>query len=559
MASAGAAPVGRAGAGPWWEPPFRVLWRVFTSVRFALALTGFLAVVGFAGVLIPQIPIPMRGNPAAVDAWLQRQEGRYGFLTEPMHWAGLFNVFGTLWFKFGLGVLVVAVTVCTANRLPPTLRNTFRPRMRVPDAYFERARSRTGFAIEGDATTVERALRRRWYKVHRFDEGGSTYLFADRFAWAQLSTFVSHLGLIVVLAGAVTSVLLTDETSIFVAEGTTRAVGGLGDGDLMQVRVFDAIEGRDAEGNIIDYRTVFAVDRQGQEVCRGFSTVNSPLSCEGYRFHQSLFDSNGGQLVVRDAATGNALYDETLPLTQTMPLPEVLVKDATTGATLFHDYVALTDIVEGAWLAPLTIGGRSFVVGARPEDDDAWSLVVFEATAAANAGAGSEPVRLVVAEGQSGVADGLEFAFPFLGGAPAAFLDDVPGAERAILQVPFDIEGQRYASLVGLPDGPLRLEPGASIVAGGREYTFAGTRDFTGLTIRRDPGTKIIWIAGVMIIAGLLGTFYLPRRRLWAKISGGHVSMAGVAERTVNFPKEMRAIGRAAGAHLDPEPDDDDR
>lgn len=552
MAKAGATSVGRAGTGPWWDP-FRAVWRLLTSVRFAFAITGFLAIVGFLGVVIPQIPIPMRGNPTAVDAWLALQEDRYGIFTEPMHRIGLFNVFDALWFKLSLGVLVVSVTVCTANRMPPTFRNVFRPPKRVPDTYFERARNRFDFALSGaNADEVERQLRKRRYKVSQFREGAATYLFADRFPWSQLSTFISHLGLIVVLAGATVSVLLADETSVLIGEGTTRAVGDVGDGGLMQVRVFDAIEGRDEAGNIIDYRTEFAVFRQGQEVCRGFSTVNSPLSCEGYRFHQSFFDANGGQLTVRDTGSGNTLYNETIPFSETVPLPEIVVTAAGSDRELFRDFVPLTDIVEDAWLAPLSIDGRDFLVGVRPAGDEEWALVVFELSATGDA----EDARLVIPEGESAVAGGLDFEFAFLGGAPAAFLDDAPGADRALLQMPVDREGNRHAVLVGLPGGPLRLSPEESVVVEGREYTFGGPRDFTGLTIRRDPGTRVIWFAGGMIMIGLVGTFYLPRRRLWAKIEGERVQLAGVAERTVNYPKEMRAIARATGANV-AEPDDD--
>ena len=124
-------------SGRWSEnDPLRWRWRGLTSVRFALALIGFLALASLAGVLIPQLPIEMRNNPEAVAAWLALQEQRFGFLADPMDRLGLFEVFRSPWFLGGLALLVASVCVCTANRLPPIWRNVLHPQTRVPDDYF---------------------------------------------------------------------------------------------------------------------------------------------------------------------------------------------------------------------------------------------------------------------------------------------------------------------------------------------------------------------------------------------------------------------------------------
>src|SRR6266540_2775428 len=95
--------------------PLRWLWHGLTSVRFALGLIGFLALSSLLGVVIPQVPAPMRDNPAAISAWLNLQHDRFGFLATPMERLGLFEVFRTYWFAGALGLLVASVCVCTAN------------------------------------------------------------------------------------------------------------------------------------------------------------------------------------------------------------------------------------------------------------------------------------------------------------------------------------------------------------------------------------------------------------------------------------------------------------
>ena len=242
--------------------PFMAVFRLLTSVRFALALIAFLAGASLLGVLLPQIPAQMRSDPTAVAGWLAFQEQRYGSFTGSMHSFGLFDVFRSLWFITSLGVLVLSVCVCTANRLPPIWRNVTRPHARVSDEYFQR----TTTAIDVPAPDVDSLaweLRRRRYRVAISPEGGATYLFADRFPWAQMATFVSHLALILFLAGGLVTILTARETNIIIAEGETRPVFGLNDADHMQLFVEDAVGRFDRTGFPLDYRSKLTVFKDG--------------------------------------------------------------------------------------------------------------------------------------------------------------------------------------------------------------------------------------------------------------------------------------------------------
>src|SRR6185436_1597345 len=61
--------------------PLRTIWQLLTNVKFALVLVGLALSAGLIGVVIPQVPGPMRGNPAARSAWLELREQTYGPLT----------------------------------------------------------------------------------------------------------------------------------------------------------------------------------------------------------------------------------------------------------------------------------------------------------------------------------------------------------------------------------------------------------------------------------------------------------------------------------------------
>ena len=62
-----------------------------------------------------------------------------------------------------------------------------------------------------------------------------------------------------------------------------------------------------------------------------------------------------------------------------------------------------------------------------------------------------------------------------------------------------------------------------------------------------------------MAIIGLAITFYIPRRRVWVKVTGSRTYMAGIAERTSRFSRELRRLGAELGSQDALQPGDLDR
>lgn len=69
--------------------PLRFTWQLLCNVKFALFLVGLAGIAGMIGVVVPQMPIPMRGNPAARQAWLELQHNDFGAFATPMERLGL--------------------------------------------------------------------------------------------------------------------------------------------------------------------------------------------------------------------------------------------------------------------------------------------------------------------------------------------------------------------------------------------------------------------------------------------------------------------------------------
>lgn len=540
---------GRLRAGGF--DPLRPVFRFLTSVRVAIVLVLIVVVAALLGVFFPQAPDPVRLNPDAYNVFEQTQRGRYGVFTGAMRAAGLFEVFHTVWFNGLFFLLLAAVAVCTYNRLAPTWRSVRKPLRSVNDRYFERAHARAASDGPLALTDVEATLRSRRFKVERVSErDGAVYLFADRYSWAALATFASHLSLILFMAGGIVSKLVGFQTYINVGEGMTQPVFPVVRPNQMQVLNLDSVEGRDAQGRLIEDRTDLVVYRNGEELCRGTTSVNRPLACAGYRFHQATFAPDGVKLRVREVATGALVYNEAPILSRepAAPSPRLVVRDAA-GTALFDGFLVLAPLDDRRSLewVPLGPNTRPLLATAyRTADDEPWKLSLVYLRDRSNPA--DKDFQVTLSEGQSEQIGGYQLSFPEIKGIPALVARGIPGIEPvALLQLVYEADGSAWLDVQNLAGSDtetsrMALRPGEPVVAGGYEYTFEGVREYTGVLVKRDPGSWLIWIGTALLIGALAVTFYVPRRRLWLKVTPERTYAAGIAERTAHLSVELKGL-----------------
>src|SRR6266704_2090255 len=74
----------------------------------------------------------------------------------------------------------------------------------------------------------------------------------------------------------------------------------------------------------------------------------------------------------------------------------------------------------------------------------------------------------------------------------------------------------------------------------GFSVQLTGVEGATILIAKQDPGQGIVWLAFLSLLSGLLITFYLPRRRVWTRLSpDGELRICGRADRYVDFEREF--------------------
>jgi len=548
--------------------PLRAVWWLFTNVRFAVVLLVVLCGLSLVGVVLPQKPLAMRGDAMLEARWLDVQEAKFGFLTEPLDEIQLFDVFHARWFGILLALTAASTGAYVVSRLPAAWRRVTQPRKRVPDRFFETAPDRLEIVERLDAGRLEEALRRSRYRVERFEEASSTHIFADRFAWAGFGTLFTHAAVIVFILSAVVSKADAFSSPLFLAEGSTLPVFPVRDPSQMQVELRDATGRFATDGQALDYHSDITIYRRGEEVKSCSSTVNSPCGFGGYKFYQSAYFGFGAEVQVRDLQTGNTIYHETLALAGTSKAPHILIRDGA-GTVLLDETLVLTDELTGndfAYRGTLVRlqSGRLVSVGLQTADNGDERLAVLEP------GQGDGLVQLSLAEGESGDSGGLEVSYQKAQALPYATVPDLPvpsshgGVTTPALQLSNVVYGTDKTSagdatadvppagppvltVTGLQAQAVKLEPGESVGVGGYEYSFVGQREFAGITVKRDRSDYLVWAGAALILAGLLATFWVPRRRFWAKITATRTLMAGQAPAHARYSRELRRLARQVG------------
>ena len=177
------------------------------------------------------------------------------------------------------------------------------------------------------------------------------------------------------------------------------------------------------------------------------------------------------------------------------PAPTLLIRDGA-GKPLWSGAVPMTDTAAGLPFAQFAVPGRDVAL------------------------------QLVLQRDASGI--GILLVLPFRG----------------------TLNADGTTTTVGL--GPLALAQGEAAVPGGADFSiaFTGVSQYTLLIAKKDPGAYVAWLAFGLLIVGLLITFWMPRRRIWARLTAdGQLALTVKADRYVDVGREFgRFLGDLVAA-----------
>lgn len=413
----------------------RRVWLFLISMRTGLWIILVLGILTLFGTLLMQATPEVLADEKAYEQWLAgAPTERYGGWVGILSALGLFHVFST-WYFQGLFVLLSAsILACSINRAPRLWRVATHPRTSMREVFFTHAPLRATIDlpedVESSAQRVREALHGKHFRVLDGTARVGVDVYADRFRWGPFGTVVAHISIIIVMLGFVVSATTGFRDENFIAPVGVEVPVGHGTGLVAKALSFT--DTYYDSGAPKDYVSDLVLTKDGRQVARQETRVNSPLIYDGVWFHQSFFGV-GAEVTVTEK--GTKVFGEMVPL---------------------------------KWQS----------------DDRQQSIGEFRIP--------SKGISVYVIEAASGVV-----------------LPELP-AGSAQLEV--------HKDGVEQPLGFPVVDQGKSVDIDGLTYTFERNRQYTGLTVKKDQGSWIVWVGSALLILGSYLVFFLPHRRVWARV-----------------------------------------
>ena len=495
----------RSSRGP--KPPMRVRlvrgargwWRWLTSMRTALMLLFLLALAAVPGSLLPQRTL----SQSAVAQYFADNPALAPFLDR----LGLFDVFAAPWFAAIYLLLFISLIGCLVPRTWGHIRSMRAEPPRAPTRLSRLPRHAeldTGLGPEQALDVAEEELRVANYRVLRRDGA----LSAEKGLLKESGNIVFHLALLALLISLAVGKLWGYEGSVLVQEGQgfcntfqqydTYSAGPLiGGGDLtplcvdledFQARYEPDLTPASFTGDISYSRVPGGPDEQAT------IGINSPLRVDGAR----LYLTGRGfapifSVTLQDGRTFTELSAPFLPTDSATMLSEGVLKLPDLGAG--RDQLAL----QGVFVPTAHDLGGGLLTSIDPRPlDPAVAIVVYAGTV---------------------------------------------GLDSGIPQNVFTLDQDRIARGQLERVGAGNLRPGESLdLPDGTSITFTGFKEFAALQVNRDPGQLAVLISSLAMLAGLMTTLLVRRRRVFVRPGDSVLEIGGLAPGGSADPAEFEQV-----------------
>lgn len=255
----------------------RSIIRFLSSLRLAIVLIILLAVASVVGTLIPQARS------------LEEYAARYGAAAGLMTKLQLTGLYHSLWYLALLGLLGLNISVCTLTRLGGKFRRAFHPRLETEAktlaALKIKDRIKRGGTPAEVRTALEAALRGAGYRVRATAAAGRVSLLARKRVAGLFGSDIVHVGLLVLLVGALVTAAGSIRTELPMRPGQTIDVPGAG--FALRLDKFETLYYPD--GSVKAWTSAVKVIEAGREAPGAVIAVNRPFTHRGFSFYQMSY------------------------------------------------------------------------------------------------------------------------------------------------------------------------------------------------------------------------------------------------------------------------------
>jgi len=255
----------------------RPVLKFFSSVKLAIALIILITLASVLGTLIPQ------GRSEAEYA------ARYGTLAKPLITFQLTRLYQSGWYLTLLLLFSLNTVICTLSRLGPKWRRAFGPARATEPQALAAMKLKTRFRLDLPAAAAQEriagVLSARGYRSSVASAPAGMTLLARKRRLGWFGSDIVHVGLLVILAGGLTSGLGGRRSDLALVEGQTLAVPRAG----FSLRLDKFETEYYPQGGVKDWKSTVSVIENGAPVLTRTVEVNRPLTHRGFSFFQTSY------------------------------------------------------------------------------------------------------------------------------------------------------------------------------------------------------------------------------------------------------------------------------
>ncbi len=458
------------------------LLNLFSSIRLAVILLIILAVTSIIGTVLAQgessqdnirlftdtcwwffnkLGMVHAASPDSV-AHYQEVAQRYGLsLYKGTQFLKLDDLYRTWYFNVLLALLSVNLIVCSLRHWPHTWRFFRHPKRTLEGEGAAGIPLRREMPVKGSPTDAvaraQAALAARGYRAELTEAEGASHLFAQKGIWGRFGVYLVHLSVLFIFVGAVIGFQFGQKGYVAIEEGNS----------------IDSVSLRGGKG---EWKLPFQVRCDNFEI----SYYEKSHRPKDYKSWLAVID--GGRVVLQKTIEVNSpliyqgIYFYQSNYGETGRGGKIKLRiSARTGARTGEYWLPLGSEIEipEFGLKARVLRDQNNVMQFFP-DFDMNGMQPFTRSNQMNNPAAA--VRFTTADGRI-IDTWLLTNYP-----------EVNSLKKADFNATFlAYDGQQY----------------------------------TGLQVAYDPGTPVVWLGCILMVAGIFTAFFIPHKRVWVKLGPG--------------------------------------
>ncbi|MBI4684724.1 MAG: cytochrome c biogenesis protein ResB [Nitrospirae bacterium] len=469
------------------------IWDFFASITLAVVLFALIALTSIIGTILEQNAAPEKNIKLLGKLFGDSLAPTLYPIFEKL---GFMDMYHSWWFVTLLLLFATNLIICSIDRLPRIWKLIKDPIRPLPEEHFKNVGIKKEFLLKGKTESIknafEHAIKKIGFKLLESKGVNGYQLYSEKGNYTRLGVYITHLSILLMLLGAIIGIFFGFKGSINLPEGKTyamafvrgKAITNSADEFEMDT-ILDALQA--TEGKSASAAKKLGIDEKTFEAKLkryGVKPLGFSIRCDNF-----ATDYYGGSNMPKEYRSWLTVIKEGKEVMK----KSIVVNDPLNygGITFYQSSYGMVPGAKGIFILKLTSKtgvseikkmpfGEKFII---PGTDLEGALADFSPALA------FEPTGRPFTSGEQMTNPAVLIAFTEKG---------KPKYSGWIMK--------RYPETGRLPEGHIV------------ELIDYWGVEYTGLSVRKDPGVLIVYLGFAAMGIGLFTALFMSHKKLWVRL-----------------------------------------